>query len=412
MVNNTDQILIYLLSTAIRREKVQKDKIQNINWKAILEQAKEQNIYPIIYPIIKDLDDQYKPESDIMNQWKKQTILAGINQQRNINQMTLVLDAFSKEEIPVIGLKGLVLRAFYPQKELRTMSDVDILIQEKNLDKSRKVLLSMGYSEEHKDVKHIVFSHKVYLPIELHWALIDSGYFKHAEYLEHDIWKNTKTINIYEANVLTPSIENQVLYLCLHMATHFVYSGFGLRQLCDLLLFVESQANRIDWNIFYDKVKKCKIEKFTFAIFEICRRFFHIEFSGVLYSKDLRNNKYVDMIEESILSKGTFEGIFGNISIGPISEDVLSYYDNNENSKSIFEKIQNLLKFLFPSLQKMIQRYEYVDRYNVLLPIAWMHRILHGIVRKDINMTEKSNLLLSNSNILQERAKLFKWLDL
>lgn len=412
MMNSTEQILVYLLSAAIRGEKVQEDKIQNINWEAILEQAKEQNIYSIIYPIIKDLDTHHRPENNIIDQWKKQTILTGINQQRNINQMGLVLASFNKENIPVIGLKGLILREFYPQKELRTMSDVDLLIQEKNLDKSRKVLLSMGYSEDEKDLKHIVFSNKDHLPIELHWALIDSGHFKHAEYLEDDIWKNTNKINIYGATVLTPSIENQILHLCLHMVTHFVYSGFGLRQLCDLVLFVESEINRIDWNRFYNKVKRCKIEKFTFAIFEICRRFFDMDVPNILYDKNLKDNKYVDMIEESIISKGAFEGVFGKESFESFSPELLLYCESNESSKKNFEKIRNFLRFLFPSLPKMIERYEYVDRYNILLPIAWTHRIIHGIMRKDISMNEKSTLLLSDSNILQERAKLFKWLDL
>lgn len=198
------------------------------------------------------------------------------------------------------------------------------------------------------------------------------------------------------------------------MATHFVYSGFGIRQLCDLVLFVEANLNSIDWKLVYDKAKKCKAEKFSMAIFEVCRRFFKISVPEIFQNNDLIDNKYIDMIEDSILSKGTFEGNYGKISFefGKVSEDMLFYSEKSGDSRSLLEKVMNFIVFLFPSLEKMKQRYSYLNKCSIFLPIAWVHRILYGITRRDISLDEKSNLLLSDSNILTERAKLFKWLDL
>ena len=41
---------------------------------------------------------------------------------------------FNKNNIPVIVLKGLVVRDLFPNPTLRTMCDADILVKEKDLE--------------------------------------------------------------------------------------------------------------------------------------------------------------------------------------------------------------------------------------------------------------------------------------
>ena len=43
--------------------------------------------------------------------------------------------------MPVIVLKGLVVREYYPQPEQRSMSDADIFVKAKDLNKSKKILI-------------------------------------------------------------------------------------------------------------------------------------------------------------------------------------------------------------------------------------------------------------------------------
>lgn len=411
-MSENEEVLLYLLSTAIREEKVESSKLKNIDWQGVLEQAKEQNIYSIIYTVIKSLDDNYRPEENIVNEWKKQTILAGITQQRNINQMGLVFENFNKKNIPVIALKGLVLREFYPQKELRTMGDADILIHKEDLEEAEKILLDMGYYEDHRDFKNILFIHENALPIELHWYLIDTYYFKYAQYLETDIWENTSIINIGKAKVIVPSLENQVLHMCLHMAVHLIYSGFGLRQLCDFVLFIEAKNQEIDWMSFLEKAKKCKMNSFSIAIFEVTRRLFGMNIPEELRKSEIRDSPYIDMIIHSILSGGVFKGIFGDKNLGPINDQLVDYYKKHNKNDSRIGKLKYLADFFFPSPRNLSEKYEYARKYPMLLPIAWIQRIIYGGFRRDFNMKEKSVLLLGNSDILEKRVELFKWLDL
>lgn len=411
-MNIADQALVYLLSAAMSGEQIEKNKIQNLNWKIVFEEVKKQDLCSFLYPVIKNLDLNDRPEGDTIEEWKKNTVLTGIIQNQNINKMELVFEAFNKAHIPVIALKGLVLREFYPQKDLRNMSDSDILIHEEDLEKAEKILLGMGYFEDHRDSKHVLFLHKNTLPIELHWALIDTAYFKHAQYLEMDVWENTDTISIGKEKVIIPSLENQILHLCIHMATHFVYSGFGLRQLCDLVLLVKAKRSEVDWDSFYEKTKKCKIESFVLAIFEVCRRLFYMVIPDKLYNNEVRNSPYIDLVIHSILSGGVFDGVFGKQSLGPINDNILSYYDRNLSNNSILKKLKYLMWFFFPLPKSLSERYKYARKCPLLLPVAWIHRMIYSVIRKDFNISEKSVLLLSNSDTLEKRVKLFKWLDL
>jgi hypothetical protein len=412
-MNSDQETLVYLLSASIHGEKIDNDHIDNTNWRIIFETAKEQDIYTLLYPVIKNLHDSIKPENQIMDEWKKGTILASLIQIQNINKMNSVLSAFNQAKIPVIALKGLVLREFYPIKELRTMSDCDVLINIEDLDKTEKILLNMGYLKEHRDLKHSVFLHKQYLPIEIHWLLIDTNYFKSADYLEKDIWRNTKTINVCGTTVSVPSIENQILYLCLHMAVHFACSGFGLRQLSDFVLLVEVKKDKINWNSFYKKIKKCKIESFVIAIFEVCRRLFGMIVPDILYNKELENSQYINMIICNVFSRGVYGGIFGKVNLCLVDENLLSYYKNNDQSNSFMGTLKYILEFFFPKPYRLTERYNYAIKYPIFIPIAWLHRMIYGIIRKDFNINQKKGLLLlSQSNFWRNRVDLFKWLDL
>ena len=48
---------------------------------------------------------------------------------------------FQEKNIDFIVLKGIYLRYLYPNPDLRTMSDIDILVHKEDLDKISEILL-------------------------------------------------------------------------------------------------------------------------------------------------------------------------------------------------------------------------------------------------------------------------------
>jgi len=416
-MNMNQHHLISLLSIAIRQDKMDNSKIANIDWNITFKLAKEQNIFAILYSTVKNLDEDIKPNKEIMSEWKKQTILAGLVQIQNINKIGLVLKEFKNKSIQVMALKGLIFREMYPSKELRNMGDNDLLIHKNDLDDVKEILLQMGYYEDHSDLKHTLFLNENCLPIEVHWLLIDTNHFKHAVYLEKEIWENALYIDIGGTKVLKPSVQNQILHMFLHMVVHFIYSGFGLRQLCDLVLFVETKEDEIDWNGFAEGIQECKINNFVITIFEVCRRLFDLSLPEKLYenkifSNQFLNNRCIDSMIYNIFSGGIYGGTYGKKNFVLVDDNLLSYYENQGQVSDIRGKIKYLIKLFFPSPQRLNGRYNYARKYNIVLPIAWIHRLVYGIIRKDQTTDEKKIRFSFNSDKLRERAELFKWLGL
>lgn len=47
-------------------------------------------------------------------------------------------------------------------------------------------------------------------------------------------------------------------------------SGFGIRQLADLVLLVKKKGNEINWNNFAEKAEKRGLTQFSKGIFNVC----------------------------------------------------------------------------------------------------------------------------------------------
>lgn len=412
-MNMNQQGLIYLLSVAIHGEKIQKHKISGFNWKEIFKLAKEQQICQVLYPVIKELEFESKDDNDVISEWKKLTILSSIVQKENINRITFVLSELRNAGKEAIALKGLIMRNYYPLQELRTMSDYDILMHTEDLEETEKILLSLGYLEDHRDSKHIVFIHSHYMPIEIHWLLTDPSHFKYGQYLERNIWKNAESIDTYGTNVLAPSLENQMLHLFLHLVVHFIYSGFGLKQLIDIFVLVDKEGNNIDWNKVYKNVKECKLENFVIIIFEICRRLLDMKVPDIFYSKSLDKNLNIDLLIYNIFYGGTFGGAFGKIfDFMPLDENIIMQHKDIPKSSHIWNNGKYIMRMIFPETQSLKDKYYYAKKNSILVPIAWMQRIIDVMLRKDYNFREKKLFMSSKSQLLRSRSEVLKWLEL
>lgn len=407
-MDSNQQILLTLLSAAINGENNVKIDNTNISLKDIYEEAKAHQVHALLYPLIKNMYADNYDNKEIISEWRKMSILIGMTQIEHINQMQKVFHQFNELDIPIIALKGLALRGLYPHPEFRSMSDADILIHKEDLDRSKQLLIQLGYYENSSNSIHITFHHKNHLPVELHWAPIDYGNIKVARDFENTIWETTIPVTICNEPVLSLSPESQLLYLCLHLASHFVHSGFGLRQLCDIVLVINSVKPSIDWSSFYENCKLNGIDTFVIAIFTVCKKLFNIEVPSILYFRACKDIHFINMLINDIFSSG----VYGNKNIARVaSSSILRAQDNKycEYSKS---KFLLALAFLFPLPKKLFARYSYAKKYPILTPIAWVHRIIYNMFHKDFNMFKKTISFSDSLSITQNRYEVINWLKL
>lgn len=402
------EILVSLLSLAIRGQKPDNFNFVNIDWKLIYEEANAHQILEILFPVVQQLNVDLMPCKEVFDTWTRQTIISGIKQANHIENMAEVLNTFKESGIDVITLKGLVLRDLYPQPLLRSMSDADILIHKQDLLKAKSILLSLGYFiKEESNPKEMRFFHNKKLIIELHWSLIDPGLIQNSEQFETHVWDNFHNSMLNSVPIYILSPEDQVLYLCLHMIAHIQYRGFGLRQLCDLVLLIEAKSADINWNSFNNRIKEFDITKFVYCIFQACELLFNlvlpIEISGKANDETIK-----------LLINDIFEaGVFGNKS--QARSYISSVYGFHKEATEKLPSLGRLyLNNLFPSIKSLPDKYQYAKKYPILILFAWIHRFIVLLFRD--RAFEKTILHLKKpkgtETVFADRIKLLKKLDL
>jgi hypothetical protein len=409
-MNTIKASLIYLVSCAIRGRKAEQSGVNNIEWEKLLEDAQAHQIKGLIYCALPKSYNVINIDNSTLEKWKKETMLTAVWQMKNIRQVSCILGKFNEYKIPVIVLKGLVIREFYPRPELRTMCDADILVKQSDLEKVKQLLEDQGYIEGEISPVHISYTNSSRQShIEIHWTIEDKRFFKVGYDIESEMWNSAEKVNIGESEALSLSLENLALHLCIHMAVHMLTCGFGIRQLCDLILLVEKRGHLINWRSFYDKGKEWGIEKFIIAIFLICEALFQMAIPGELriYSSSV-SKKLVNTLSNEIISGG----VYGKKDLAHVFSNEFAYGQEGEKGGNLIGVIKRFAQLLFPPVQKMSDRYAYARKHKVFIPLAWGHRLLSGIIHTNYKGIDKIRFLKSAIYVSIKRHILLKRLEL
>lgn len=402
-MNTAQKQFLKILSSAIYNKEIEFDPKEKIKWKSIIEEARAHNVTGLIYSSISRSEYLNTIDKKSLEQLKKETFLTGVSQIQHINQVSKVLNKLNNEKIPVIVLKGLVIRELYPKPELRTMCDADILVKEEDIEKVKDELNQLGYKIYSSDEKHIVFQHEDHLPIEVHWTLTNRKYYNGRPIFEYHLWEDIMKVKVGDIVACSLSYEDLAVHLCVHLAAHCTSSGFGIRQLCDLVLFVKTKGCFIDWLSFLNKIRICGIEKFTIVIFLICKELFEMQIP--FENSILSNRENLYLLIDAIVNAG----VHGKRSLSKMYGNQIAYYVHNNDGLSITKRI---IAQLFPPINKLPKRFDYAKKYTILTPVAWSHWFLYGIFNKEYDFLNKLKLLSSTLFISRRRNKLLRWLEL
>ena len=396
-----DQI-IDLLNASIHDRKPELNYSKDVDWDKIIEESNAHSITGLLYPALKKYDNS-KLDADVLNSLKKSTFISAVQQSKHIKETAKILELFNKNNIPVIVLKGLVIRNYYPMPDLRTMCDSDVIIHKEDLEKVRTLLLNEGFREEEDAGHHIAFF-KFGFNLEVHWTLANETFRKGQECFQEHIWKDARKIQVDGVDTLALSLEDQALHFCAHMASHMAISGFGVRQLADLVLLVEHEGKNINWNSFIEKTKKSGLYKFSIGMFKVCNYLFNMEIPEEL--KDNSNDEEVIKLVVNDIFTG---GVYGQRDLSFTFRAQVGYDIEEDNTISM---IKRYIQIILPPPSKLSDRYGYAKKYKILLPIAWIHHIFVGITTKEYSKESKKKFLTSTISNAKSRNKVVKWLEL
>lgn len=409
-MNNAQKQFIDILSAGIRGKSA--DKVyDNVEWDEVIDLADKHKVEGIIYLALRKSKLISNIGEGKISLLKQKAAITGITQSRHISGLSTVLNKINERNIPVIVLKGLVVREFYPQPDQRSMNDADILVHEGDVEKVKQLLIDMGYVylEDHKASHHIALVHHKYPFIELHWNLFKrDGFSNELEHYERLIWKRAIKVNVGEAEVLSLSYEDLALHLCMHMAAHLVATGFGVRQLCDFVLLVEHKGDEIDWNSFIMKARMYGFEKFSEIMFLLCNKLFNMEVPKEINIKVVNNKKYVSALLNEIFEAG----VHGKKEMANQFATQVAFNFQDKDSNATLGAINRYFRFIFPKIDDMSDKYSYAKKVKILTPIAWIHHLFAGVFASEYSFKDKVEFLTKGVAKAVNRNKLLDWMEL
>ena len=278
-----------------------------------------------------------------------------VSTQQNYSLGSL-FSAFDKEKIDYMPLKGTLLKKLYPKAEMRLMGDADILIKPEQYDKIAPIMESLNYSLDVESDHEIVWK-KPMVYIELHKRLIPSYNKDYYSYFG-DGWRLAK---LCEGTRFSMTDEDQMIYLLTHFAKHYRDSGIGIKHMLDLWIFRNSRA-QLDEDYIAEEFKKLRLFEFYQNIVDTLKVWF----------EDGEPNDRTELISSVIFNSG----VYGTYEASLLSEAFKK--TKFEDESGAFRK-KKLFRAIFLPYKNMCEKYPFLEKAAVLLPVMWVVRIV-GVV--------------------------------
>jgi hypothetical protein len=360
-------------------------------------------------------------------------------QKLETNNIFKQLDA---EHIRWVSLKGYVLKNLYPSPEMRSMGDIDILIDAVNMPRVTEIMIKMGFTPEPNQGggNHYSFNKKPLTHIEYHHSLIDIS-VPFSEFVNpgwqyvnarcppdqptnqgdasraalNDCLTRPKgelnvreaclyqsNLPIYQSSNLPPvqpsnfpayqlSREGCFIHMISHIAAHFLSGGAGIRSVMDVWVYNQHYEQQLDWTFINSEFKRAGLLQFAQNIKDLSDVWF-----GTKEPTEL-----LDELGDYIIGSGTY---------GTSDKAVLSAVLKSDDKNAIgIRKIKAFTKRVFLPLKEMQYRYAFLKKLPVMLPVGWMLRGIRVLnTRKDILKSWVNNVSTVQADELEQHKQRFQ----
>jgi len=230
-----DEVKILLSCSGAHIETKKAEKIndlldKDINWDLLLDIANRERMLSLLYRNLILISPDKVP-SAVMTRLRNSYLS---NSSRNLlltRELLFIIENFDAKCIPIMPFKGPVLaEQVYGDIALRSFTDLDLLIPEREFGRAEELLQSLGYLNDLKltpaqnaaflksEHHHHFNNNKTGTSVELHWRISTSLFS-----LQPDLsgaWNRAKITTVIGKNVLSFSPEDTLLILCEHGARH------------------------------------------------------------------------------------------------------------------------------------------------------------------------------------------------
>lgn len=311
--------------------------------------------------------------------WKKKAIQDVLIQQHRTEAFLEVYQQLQAQGVTALVVKGIVCRSMYARSDYRISGDEDLLVRAEDARACDRILRQQGYVGEKPDFDSLPQENGYRNPqtgvyLEIHFSLFDKeqAVFNELNTLFQDAFERAVALPVQGKVVWTLAPTEHMLYLLLHCGKHFLFSGFGVRQVCDIVRMAEYWEKEIDWDEVTKKLFKVHMLVFARGLFQIGKDYLYMP--EAVYERLCPKEEKVQPECQDLLLDILDAGIYGSSSADRL---------HSANVTLAVAGKQNVLsQALFPGVAYLQKKFPFAKKYPVLLPAAWAARILSYVGKR------------------------------
>lgn len=368
-----DDLFLEAISAGIRGQRVDWVPLDPQLWAALFSLAEGQKLLPILTDAVCVCPNaETDPDFRLRRGAAKRQVMLQAGKDAVFSR---VYSRLREAEIDALVVKGSLCRSVYPNGALRISADEDLLVGEAQFPKACGLLERMGLrpasGEAAERGSEISWrSPDGLLELELHRFLFDpdSGPFGLLQALFTDVFSRVREYELAEGGrVLSLSPHDHLLYLLMHAMKHFIRTGFGLRQICDVGLWAARWQREIDWSLLRQQTEQVRGTAFCAALFRIAEQELKIPLDLPALWREAAPDPgpmLKDLLEGGIYGSSTQSRVHS----ARITQDAVTAQREG--------KRRSLRTVLFPPAASLEQDYPILKEHPAALPLVWQTRLL------------------------------------
>lgn len=245
----------------------------------VIRMAQRHKVLPLLYGVLCE-EGREETLDAADKKWVENISRTAAKQSYRLLFLTRYLVRTLEEAgVPVLVLKGSGVAELYPVPEMRKSGDVDVLVPVDMLKDATKLLTRQGVlvgQSQHAN-HHLALRTGDGIDLELHTMLAepfrDNRINRSMNRLLPDYFAKREYRECMGVSLPVPAEAHQALQLLLHMLQHFMRAGFGLKLLCDWVVFWNRDVVQGIVAEFLELADGCHVRKFAEMITMVCKEF-------------------------------------------------------------------------------------------------------------------------------------------
>nr|WP_316615510.1 nucleotidyltransferase family protein [uncultured Ruminococcus sp.] len=369
-MNDVHSLLLQVISSALFGKKapdVAADQLM-----PLVNESKAQAVYPLAFSVI-DSQLQEKLSSEKYADCSEDFFRYAIAGTQNFAEHGELHELMTANKLPYVAMKGLASAMYYPEPNLRSMGDVDFLVEKENVSQAGMLLESIGFAVDHgeeDDGIHIAYKRPPMSIWELHHSVNGIPNNDVGKLIKAEMSKaisTSETVKVDGSICRLPDKLHHGLIMLLHTASHLTGEGVGLRHLCDWVVFVSALSDVEFREIFEKKLKRFGLWRFAQVLTLL----------GINYLGAPKRVWALEAIESHKVDDTTLVGLMDDI----LSGGNFGFKDMNRyrEIKYISDRGEGtvgksgILRQGFKTMNEKVRRdYKTLGKHKVLLPVGYL----------------------------------------